>query len=254
MTWNVGSAEALSRTCSGQGQASLNQTEAKADVFPLWKRTLDFGVILLALPVALPLGLFIAAFIKIVSPGPVFFRQERVGYRGRRFRIFKFRSMRVNADTASHKGHTAHLMKSDVPMTKLDIKGDPRLIRGGSFLRASGLDELPQLLNVLVGDMSIVGPRPAIPYEFDQYSTWAKRRVDAPPGLTGLWQVSGKNKTTFSQMIQYDVYYAHNASLWLDCKIILKTFGVLADQIRETRRRPASAPTGQVSAPSLKEA
>ena len=254
MTWNVGGAEALRTTCASQGQVDSDQAKNRVGIFPLWKRTLDLGVVVLSLPAILPIGLLIAAYIKLVSRGPIFFRQDRIGFRGSKFRIFKFRSMKWNADTKAHQGHTAFLMKSDVPLTKLDLKGDTRLIPGGSFLRASGLDELPQLINIILGDMSVVGPRPCIPYEFDQFSTWAKRRVDAPPGLTGLWQVSGKNKTTFSQMIQYDVYYAHNASLWLDLKIILKTFRVLADQIRETRSPQSSAGAARVASNPVNQA
>lgn len=234
-TWNMGGTEALRTTCESHGQAGSSEAEVSKRTFPLWKRALDFGVILLVLPGVLPIGLLIALYIRLVSRGPIFFRQDRIGYQGKVFRIYKFRSMKVNAETRSHQGYTAALMKSDAPMTKLDVSGDPRLIPGGAFLRASGLDELPQLINVLLGEMSIVGPRPCIPYEFAEYSPWARRRVEAPPGLTGLWQVSGKNKTTFSEMIQYDVYYAENASFTLDIRIILKTFRVLVNQMHEAR-------------------
>ena len=120
-------------------------------------------------------------------------------------------------------------------MTKLDAKGDPRLIPGGVLLRASGLDELPQLLNILQGDMSIVGPRPCVPYEFEEFSDWDRQRFEAMPGLTGLWQVSGKSRTTFRQMIALDIQYARTKSLWLDLKIMFKTFSALIAQVRETR-------------------
>src|SRR5688572_10197230 len=125
---------------------------------PYWKRVLDIGCLLLALPTLLPLMLLIAALIKIVSPGPVFFRQERIGFMGRRFKILKFRSMRVNAEVNSHQNHLKDLISSNTPMTKMDSKGDPRVIPLGSLLRSSGLDELPQLINVLKGEMSLVGP------------------------------------------------------------------------------------------------
>lgn len=137
---------------------SISRDGADAGPLPVWKRLLDLFCILVSLPVTLPLGLAIAAYIKLTSPGPVLFRQERIGYRGQRFWCLKFRTMRVNADTTCHQEHLKSLLKSDAPMIKLDVKGDPRLIRGGAFLRATGLDELPQLINVLRGEMSLVGP------------------------------------------------------------------------------------------------
>jgi lipopolysaccharide/colanic/teichoic acid biosynthesis glycosyltransferase len=207
--------------------------EAKVSVF---KRGLDLFCLLVALPTLLPLMLGIAALIKIVSPGPIFFRQERIGFMGRRFRIFKFRTMRVNAETKSHQNHLKDLINSDTPMTKMDAKGDPRVIPYGSILRSSGLDELPQLINVLRGEMSLVGPRPSTPYEYEQFQPWHKQRCRAVPGLTGLWQVSGKNKTTFNEMINLDIQYANNWSLWLDIKIMFLTFPVLLGQVREQRQ------------------
>jgi lipopolysaccharide/colanic/teichoic acid biosynthesis glycosyltransferase len=118
-------------------------------------------------------------------------------------------------------------------MTKMDNFGDPRLIPLGFLLRASGLDELPQLINVLRGEMSLVGPRPCLPYEFDVYLPWQKQRLDTLPGLTGLWQVSGKNKTTFSEMVRLDISYARNSSFWLDVRIIAGTVSALVTQVRE---------------------
>jgi lipopolysaccharide/colanic/teichoic acid biosynthesis glycosyltransferase len=213
-------------------RSSREAAEARA---PIWKRILDISFLLLAAPTVAPLMLFITAFIKLVSPGPVFFRQERIGFGGKKFLCLKFRSMKVNADTRLHQDHLKDLIKSDVPMVKMDIKGDPRLIPFGAFLRSSGLDELPQLINVLIGDMSLVGPRPCTPYEYDHYEEPQKARFAALPGITGLWQVSGKNKTTFSEMVNLDIQYARTASIWLDIKIMLKTFPVLLRQIRESR-------------------
>ena len=204
---------------------------------PFWKRCLDILCLLLAAPTVVPLMLFLWGFIKIVSPGPAFFKQERIGLGGKKFLCLKFRSMKVNADTGVHQSHLKDLIKADVPMTKMDSKGDSRLIPFGSILRSSGLDELPQLVNVLKGDMSLVGPRPCTPYEYEQYESWHKQRFNAVPGLTGLWQVSGKNKTTFKEMINLDIQYAKRASLWLDIQIMLKTFPVLFTQIRESRKR-----------------
>ena len=204
---------------------------------PLTKRALDICCILLALPTLLPLFLAIAVLIKIVSPGPVFFRQARVGYRGRRFRVFKFRTMKVNAETSSHQTHLKSLINSNTPMTKMDSTGDPRVIKFGGILRSSGLDELPQVINVLRGEMSLVGPRPCTEYEYEQFQPWHKQRFRALPGLTGLWQVSGKNKTTFNEMINLDIRYANQWSLWLDLKIIFLTFPVLFGQIKEQKTR-----------------
>ena len=202
-------------------------------VVPFWKRVLDPMIIVLALPVILPVVLLIALYIKLTSRGPVLFRQERIGYYGQPFVIFKFRTMHVNAPTNGHEQYLKELMNSSQPMTKMDSKGDSRLIRGGGFLRATGLDELPQLLNVLRGEMSLVGPRPCTAYEYQQYSPWHSRRLEALPGLTGLWQVSGKNKLTFEQMIQLDVHYAEHSSVWLDLQIMLRTFPVLFAQVAE---------------------
>jgi lipopolysaccharide/colanic/teichoic acid biosynthesis glycosyltransferase len=121
-------------------------------------------------------------------------------------------------------------------MAKLDLHGDPRLIPGGWWLRASGLDELPQIINVLRGEMSLVGPRPCLPYEYDRYLPWQKERFSTLPGLTGLWQVSGKNKTTFDEMMHLDIHYARNKSLWLDLKILLMTVSAVIIEIKNTRR------------------
>jgi lipopolysaccharide/colanic/teichoic acid biosynthesis glycosyltransferase len=144
--------------------------------------------------------------------------------------------MFVDADTTMHQGHLHHLMNSNTPMMKMDSRGDPRIIPFGLFLRASGLDELPQLINVLRGEMSLVGPRPCLPYEYEKYLPWQKERFGTVPGLTGLWQVSGKNKTTFVEMIQLDIKYAKNKTLWWDLKIILMTIPALIIQMVETRR------------------
>ena len=202
---------------------------------PAWKRALDIGCVLFALPVLAPLVLIISFWIKISSPGPVLFCQERVGYRGSRFTCLKFRSMKIGADNGVHKNYLQELIHSETPMTKMDSRGDTRLIPLGAWLRSTGLDEMPQLVNVLRGEMSMVGPRPCIPYESENYLPWQRERFDTLPGLTGLWQVCGKNKTTFNEMINLDIAYARNKSLRLDIKIILKTIPALIAQVRETR-------------------
>lgn len=219
---------------------SLHQLERDERVrvvgrVPRWKRALDVALILAATPLLLPVSLLIAFGIKLVSPGPVLFKQERVGYRGRRFTCFKFRSMVVNADASVHQGHLATLMKSDQPMVKLDAKGDQRVIPGGIWLRSSGLDELPQLLNVLHGDMSLVGPRPCVAYEYEHYTARHRRRLETLPGLTGLWQVKGKNRTTFEEMIDLDIQYVDNKSLFLDMTIIARTIPAIVVQVIEQR-------------------
>jgi lipopolysaccharide/colanic/teichoic acid biosynthesis glycosyltransferase len=203
---------------------------------PRWKRALDIFCIILALPVWGGVGLVVAAIIKIVSPGPIFFRQERIGYLGRPFLCFKFRTMFVNSDTGIHKGHLADLITSNRPMNKLDGR-DPRVIPFGIWLRALGLDELPQLINILRGEMSLVGPRPCVSYEYEKYLPCHRGRCTTLPGLTGLWQVSGKNNTTFEEMIDLDLHYAQHKTLWLDLSIILRTIPAIIIQTIETKRK-----------------
>jgi lipopolysaccharide/colanic/teichoic acid biosynthesis glycosyltransferase len=211
---------------------------------PAWKRALDLTLLILLLPGLLLLGALVALVVKFGSSGPVFFRQRRVGYRGREFVCWKFRTMVVNAETDSHRRHTQELIKSRAQMVKLDLRKDPRLIPLGSLLRASGLDELPQLFNVLRGEMSLVGPRPCIPYECEAYEPWHWGRFEVAPGLTGLWQVSGKNRTTFEQMVLLDIEYSKRLSLWLDLKIILKTLPALWGQYCDLQaaKQPSKLP------------
>lgn len=214
---------------------------------PASKRALDIICCLLALPFLGLAALFVAALTSLTSPGPIFFRQERVGYRGRRFKLYKFRTMHVSAETASHQSHFAELVRSNTPMQKLDARGDARLVFGGWLIRASGLDELPQIINVLRGDMSLVGPRPCIPYEYEQYSAEQRKRFNAVPGLTGLWQVSGKNRTTFEEMVQFDIEYARTQSLLLDLKIVLMTLPALLTQINDLRKAKSLARTSSTA-------
>jgi lipopolysaccharide/colanic/teichoic acid biosynthesis glycosyltransferase len=221
---------------NGNGDLLTGRTSSGPALVPCWKRTLDIACILVALPLLLPLMLMIALAVRIGSAGPVLFAQERVGYLGKRFRCLKFRSMLVDADTTLHERHCTKLIASNLPMEKMDLQGDPRLIPGGWWLRASGLDELPQLINVLRGEMSLVGPRPCLPYECNRYLPWQKERFNTLPGLTGLWQVSGKNKTTFDEMMHLDIDYARNKSLWLDVKILLMTVPATIIEIKNTRR------------------
>jgi lipopolysaccharide/colanic/teichoic acid biosynthesis glycosyltransferase len=212
-------------------------------------------VILLMLPLMLPVAAAIGVVIALVSPGPLLFRQERVGLMGRRFMCLKFRTMHVGAETATHQGHLTQLMESNAPMLKLDAKGDSRVIPFGSIFRSSGLDELPQFINVITGDMSLVGPRPCLPYESERYQPWQMERFSTLPGLTGLWQVSGKNKTTFNEMMELDIKYAREKTLWLDLSIILKTPIVMIGQVLEPRQKASGGkPPGEVSSPDPRPA
>lgn len=203
---------------------------------PAWKRAIDIGCCLIALPFLALAALVMTIVTRLCSPGPVLFRQERIGLNGRSFRIYKFRTMHVNAATSGHEAYYKHLIATGTPMQKLDAKGDQRLIPLAWMLRASGIDELPQIINVLRGEMSIVGPRPCVPYEYDAYEPWQRQRFRSMPGLTGLWQVSGKNRLSFAEMVQLDLRYARSRSCWMDLRIILLTVPALLIQIGETRR------------------
>src|SRR5215510_11267095 len=201
----------------------------------LIKRTIDVLVSSVLLLLSAPLWLLIAIAIKLESRGPALYRQERVGMDGQIFQIYKFRSMRddVKIDDA-HRDYMARVIKSQGD-TSLGTEKDPnykfingsRLTRVGALLRRLSLDELPQIFNVFKGEMSLVGPRPPIPYEVECYETWHRKRLDVKPGLTGLWQVSGRYRLSFQQMVQLDIYYIENWSPWLDLKIILKTIPAL---------------------------
>ncbi|HEY0544197.1 MAG TPA: sugar transferase [Pyrinomonadaceae bacterium] len=198
------------------------------------KRAFDLLIASLTLALLSPFWLVVSVLIKLDSKGPVFYKQERVGMDGRLFLFYKFRTMRAGADDASHRDYLKQYIAGDAgtnlgneekPVYKL--KGDARVTRLGRLLRRLSLDELPQLLNVLRGDMSIVGPRPPIPYEVEAYELWHRKRLDMKPGLTGLWQVSGRNRLPFEEMVRLDLFYIENWSLLLDLKIILRTLPVM---------------------------
>jgi lipopolysaccharide/colanic/teichoic acid biosynthesis glycosyltransferase len=194
------------------------------------KRAVDIAGSGVMLTLSAPLFLVIAVVIKATSRGPVFFRQQRVGQYGQQFTFLKFRSMQVNNDPGVHKAFVTEFItnqtQSEVsngePIYKL--ANDKRVTRVGRFLRKTSLDELPQFLNVLRGEMSLVGPRPPIPYELAAYQTWHRRRVlEAKPGITGLWQVTGRSRVKFDEMVRLDLRYATSWSLWLDAKILMRT-------------------------------
>ena len=198
------------------------------------KRAFDIFIASVTLAIFSPLWLVIAALIKLDSKGPVFYRQERVGMDGRIFLFYKFRTMKVGADDAKHRefqrqyiAGRAEANLGDEGRPAYKLVSDARITRVGRVLRRLSLDELPQLLNVLRGDMSIVGPRPPIPYEVEAYELWHRKRLDMKPGLTGLWQVSGRNRLPFEEMVRLDLFYIENWSLLLDIKIILRTLPVM---------------------------
>jgi lipopolysaccharide/colanic/teichoic acid biosynthesis glycosyltransferase len=200
---------------------------------PYWKRFLDLVISLAVIILSSPLLILITLYIKIVSPGPVIFKQQRVGYKGKIFTFYKFRTMKVNNDASNHQSYVKSLINSEKPMEKLDHGKDPRIIPGGKILRKTSLDELPQLFNVLKGDMSLIGPRPCIIYEAREFDRWHKQRFDVLPGLTGLWQVSGKNRLTFKQMIRLDILYGKRMSLLTDLKIFILTIPTVIGLIFE---------------------
>lgn len=199
------------------------------------KRTLDVVGSIIALLLFAPLFLAIALAVKFTSEGPILFRQRRVGQFGKPFTFLKFRSMHANNDPKIHQEYVAKLIAGKDGLQQSGKEGgvfkltnDPRITPIGRLLRKTSLDELPQFLNVLSGQMSLVGPRPPVPYEFEAYHIWHRRRVlEVKPGITGLWQVHGRSKTTFDEMVRLDLRYAKVWSLWLDLKILLKTPAVV---------------------------
>lgn len=211
--------------------------EANLSNLDQWvKRAMDIMGALAGIMLFSPVMLVIAILIKITSCGPILFRQERMGFLGKKFNFLKFRSMHTDCSEDRHREYVTNLIKNKVspahqeldckPLYKMD--DDPRITPFGRFLRKSSLDELPQLFNVLKGEMSLVGPRPPIPYEVEKYESWHFRRVlEVKPGITGLWQVEGRSSTTFNEMVRLDIAYVNNFSLWLDLKILFKTIWVV---------------------------
>ena len=187
------------------------------------KRLIDIICSFVGILVLSPLFIIIAIIIKFTSKGPVFFSQKRVGRNGKEFDMYKFRSMVVNAEELKEKLAAQNEMSG--PMFKM--KDDPRVTKVGKFIRKTSLDELPQLWNVLKGDMSLVGPRPSLPKEVAQFEDWMYKRLEVKPGLTCYWQVSGRNNIDFEDWMKLDVKYVKERNLWIDIKLIFKTVGVL---------------------------
>jgi exopolysaccharide biosynthesis polyprenyl glycosylphosphotransferase len=183
------------------------------------KRIIDFAIALVSLVILTPLFVAIATLIKLDTPGPVIFRQTRIGKNGKTFNFYKFRTMVEDAE--QQKEGLVWLNEATGPLFK--IKNDPRITKTGSWLRKTSLDELPQLFNVIKGEMSLVGPRPALPDEVNRYNALSMKRLLVMPGMTGVWQVNGRSNATFEEMINYDLRYIKDWSLWTDIKILFKT-------------------------------
>jgi lipopolysaccharide/colanic/teichoic acid biosynthesis glycosyltransferase len=218
--------------------ATFAPSEKKSPAGDAIKRVIDVVGSSALLLLLSPILLVVAALIKLKSPGPIFFKQERVGRMMKPFKMIKFRTMRVDADHALHHAYVSNFIKSNAAAQAegaagpavYKITSDPRVTAIGRILRKTSIDELPQLWNVLRGDMSLVGPRPPLQYEVEQYQRWHCRRVlESTPGLTGLWQVAGRSRTTFDEMVRLDLRYARTRSVWTDVKILLATPAAVID-------------------------
>ena len=199
------------------------ENENKRTGYDIAKRGIDFFLSFSSIIILLPILLVIALIIKLDSKGPVIFKQERVGFRGKKFHMYKFRSMVVNAEKLKDKLQKDNEMSG--PMFKM--KKDPRITRVGKFIRKTSIDELPQLFNVLKGEMSLVGPRPSLPKEVMKFEPWMLKRLEVKPGLTCYWQVSGRSSIGFEEWMELDCKYVKDRSILLDLKLIFKTFFVL---------------------------
>jgi lipopolysaccharide/colanic/teichoic acid biosynthesis glycosyltransferase len=213
----------------------LSQRDDARKLFRVMKRMMDMAGSLLALMFLSPVFLAIAVAIKVTSEGPVFFRQRRMGQHGKSFVFLKFRSMHVNNDAAVHREYVQQLIAGKAKQHAGEngqgvykLTKDPRITRVGAFLRKTSLDEIPQFYNVLIGEMSLVGPRPPVPYEVEAYDIWHRRRLlEAKPGITGLWQVCGRSTVKFDDMVRLDLQYARSWSPWMDIKILARTPGAV---------------------------
>lgn len=203
-------------------QSSKGSRYLSEETYQTLKRTMDLGLVLIALPLVLLLIALCALAVRLDTPGPIFFFQRRTGMGGRRFKMWKLRTMIVNAEEL--KLTLAHLNELTYPDFK--ITNDPRVTRVGRILRKTSLDELPQLLNVLTGDMSLVGPRPTS-FSASTYSLWHTARLELKPGITGLWQISGRADVDFDERLRLDIAYMRNRSLFLDVQILYRTVGAV---------------------------
>ena len=199
------------------------------------KRPFDILVALVVLVITSPLMLLTMVMIKLTSPGPIFFKQQRVGFMGKVFTMYKFRTMEVETDSSLHQEYVTDLLSSGKPMVKID--DCHRLIPFGKIIRRLFIDELPQLINVVRAQMSLVGPRPPIPYEVQAYQDWHTGRFLAIPGMTGLWQISGKNRLTFDEMMRLDIQYVHERSFLMDMKILIMTPLAIISEVRNKQNQ-----------------
>jgi lipopolysaccharide/colanic/teichoic acid biosynthesis glycosyltransferase len=241
---NGRSMPALHRPPAPQWSAVRSLSGLRTHRLPSWKRTMDIVLSSTGIVLMSPILALIALGVKLGSRGPILFKQDRVGIHGDIFRCLKFRSMRTDYDQTKHRDYLKSLIhdadagaegNAEKPMQKLD-GANAAINAFGRFIRTTHLDELPQLFNVLRGDMSLVGPRPCIPYEAESYQQWCFRRFDTLPGITGLWQVKGKNHLTFNQMIRLDLAYIERCSILLDLKIILMTIPTIIKDVIEARQ------------------
>ncbi|HVY78168.1 MAG TPA: sugar transferase [Solirubrobacterales bacterium] len=208
-------------------EQALDRIPAEPPWQALARRTLDLVLASTAVVLLSPLLAALAVAIRLDSRGPALFRQRRIGHREREFTVLKFRSMRPDADPRGHRDYVTALIRgrnADGGRKNLyKLAVDDRITPVGRWIRRWSLDELPQLFNVICGEMSLVGPRPAIPYEVDEYPSWYLKRFGVKPGLTGLWQVSGRNERTYEEMVRLDIEYAERRTLWLDLSILART-------------------------------
>ncbi|MBN2071279.1 MAG: exopolysaccharide biosynthesis polyprenyl glycosylphosphotransferase [Candidatus Krumholzibacteriota bacterium] len=232
---------ALDSTIKSQHQAEplknrpLLEVRERSNFERFVKRSFDVVASLAVLVLGFPFFLAIGLLIKLTSRGPVFFKQQRVGENGELFFLYKFRSMKAGNDDSIHREFAQNFIQGATTQSSLDekpeklykIADDPRVTAIGSFLRRSSLDELPQFINILKGEMSIVGPRPPMEYEYEHYDNWHKLRLKVRPGLTGLWQVSGRSTVPFQEMVMLDLYYIEHWSLKMDINIMVKTVPVM---------------------------
>jgi len=210
-----------------RGNIEQEQIIVNKDYISL-KRVLDFFAALVLVILFGPLMLAIALAIKLFSPGPILYRQTRIGKDGKPFKMLKFRSMRLENAPDIHREYVRDMIQNNrdprsLGKDTLKLESDPRITGLGKYMRRLSIDELPQFFNVLRGEMSLVGPRPSLPYEYEVYKDWHKKRVLVLPGITGLWQVTARNQVSFDDQVRLDLAYIKYMSLWMDIKIIIKT-------------------------------
>jgi lipopolysaccharide/colanic/teichoic acid biosynthesis glycosyltransferase len=206
---------------------ALGQVRRRDLGYAAAKRALDLVVAVILLLTLLPIFALIAIAIRAEGPGPIFYRAERIGRFGRPFQVIKFRSMRPGCSTVPHQAFVRSLLRDRTQFSVYKVSEDARVTRVGAFLRRTSIDELPQLWNVLRNEMSLIGPRPDVPYALDEYADWMHRRLLVKPGITGLWQVSGRSRVGLLEMYRLDVSYVGMASLGTDLSILLKTIPVV---------------------------